>query len=195
MITATDNIFPSKEYQKKFLDHIDNITLDEKNREAFLEQAKITHEQRYSEKDRRSKIMWINDKQVRYDVCDWVYQQNSLKMGLDLYPFQCEIQYAEYHADEEGHFEWHRDQNPFLTFGEQQDGTAYRKLSASMHLNDYGVDYEGGKFEFREIEIDDQYYKRGSFILFPSALEHRVPPVTKGVRRSLVFFFHGPRFR
>lgn len=194
MIVTTNNIFPNQEHLEKFLNHIDSITLDEKNREQYLEQAKVKEDAQYSSKDRRSQIMWLNDKQIRYDVCDWVMQQNSISLGFDLYPFQCEIQYAEYAADEKGHFDWHADQNPFLTFKDQSN-IGYRKYSATMHLNDYGVDYEGGKFQFREIKIDDRYYKRGSFILFPSPLEHRVPPVTKGVRRSLVFFFHGPRFR
>jgi len=193
MIHATTNIFPNEQQQEDFLNYIDAITLDEDNRKANLEQAKMLSKG-YSPSDRRSKVMWIDNKQIRYDVCDYIMKQNVMSLGLDLYPFQCEIQYAEYNADEEGHFDWHSDQDPFLTL-KQQGEKPTRKYSATMHLNDYGEDYEGGKFEIFEKEIPDTYYKRGSFILFPSPMLHRVPPVTKGIRRSLVFFLFGPRFK
>ena len=35
----------------------------------------------------------------------------------------------------------------------------------------------------------------GSFIVFPSFIQHRVLPVTKGTRRSLVGWASGPKFR
>ena len=192
MIHATTNIFGNEQQNEDFLNYIDAITLDVENRKNKLEQAKILSKG-YSPSDRRSKIMWIEDKQIRYDVCDYIMKQNVMSLALDLYPFQCEIQYAEYSADEEGHFDWHTDQDPFLTLDQQTKPC--RKYSATMHLNDYGKDYEGGKFEVFDKKIPDEYYKRGSLILFPSPLLHRVPPVTKGVRRSLVFFLFGPRFR
>ena len=37
--------------------------------------------------------------------------------------------------------------------------------------------------------------KKGSILIFPSFVEHRVTPVTKGVRKSLVGWYEGPKFR
>ena len=34
----------------------------------------------------------------------------------------------------------------------------------------------------------------GSVIVFPSSMEHRVAPVTKGIRYSVVCWFLGPPF-
>ena len=61
-------------------------------------------------------------------------------------------------------------------------------------------DYEGGEFEVvrcrkGEVEVDTMDKSMGTVILFPSVLEHRVLPVTRGVRYSLVAWFSGPAFR
>ena len=57
-------------------------------------------------------------------------------------------------------------------------------------LND---DYEGGEFEFflDDIQIKNEI---GTVIVFPSYFLHRVNPVTKGTRYSLVAWFRGPKF-
>ncbi len=36
---------------------------------------------------------------------------------------------------------------------------------------------------------------KGRMIFFPSFLIHRVAPVTQGIRRSLVIWVTGPKFR
>ena len=61
--------------------------------------------------------------------------------------------------------------------------------------------YEGGEFQFaiynkEKCEIHTpEFNKTGSVIVFPSDMEHRVTPVTKGTRYSLVIWFLGPPFR
>ena len=65
-------------------------------------------------------------------------------------------------------------------------------------LND---NYEGGEFQFvicnqEKCEIHvPEFNKIGSIIVFPSDMEHRVAPVTSGVRYSLVVWFLGPPFK
>ena len=71
-----------------------------------------------------------------------------------------------------------------------------RKLSMSVILND---DFEGGAFEFasygkEECTITPIKGGTGTVIVFPSWMEHRVAPVTKGIRYSLVSWFVGPPF-
>ena len=75
-----------------------------------------------------------------------------------------------------------------------------RKLSVTCQLTD-GSEYKGGELEFDFRNYDPQMrdetkhlrkateiLPRGSVIVFPSFLWHRVKPVTKGVRYSLVLW-------
>jgi PKHD-type hydroxylase len=66
-----------------------------------------------------------------------------------------------------------------------------------MFLNDPS-EYKGGKFQFNEgtekAALDVPQVK-GRMILFPSFMIHRVTPVTKGIRKSLVAWVLGPKFR
>lgn len=69
----------------------------------------------------------------------------------------------------------------------------YRKLSIVITITDPN-DYEEGYFEFDNGSRPDTR-ARGSIIVFPSFVRHRVVPVTKGTRYSLVNWFHGAQFR
>mgnify|MGYP003641320843 FL=1 len=60
----------------------------------------------------------------------------------------------------------------------------------SLILND---DYEGGEFE--TWSSGKKKFKKGSMIFFPSWVLHKVNPVTKGTRYSLVVWFLGAPFR
>ena len=71
-----------------------------------------------------------------------------------------------------------------------------RKLSMSVILND---NFEGGAFQFASYAkegcaITPIEASGGSVIIFPSSIEHRVAPVTKGTRYSVVTWFVGPPF-
>ena len=59
--------------------------------------------------------------------------------------------------------------------------------------------FQGGAFEFasyrkEQCNITPLEAEAGSIIVFPSSMEHRVAPVTKGIRYSLVCRFVGPPF-
>ena len=70
-----------------------------------------------------------------------------------------------------------------------------RKLSVTVQLSDPS-EYEGGGFEFLECpNPDESSRKKGTVLVFPSYLKHRVLPVTKGTRKSLVAWFEGPRWK
>ena len=72
-----------------------------------------------------------------------------------------------------------------------------RKMSMTVLLND---DYEGGEFQFAVCEkgrfevIPVEEKSTGTIIVFPSTMEHRVTPVTKGTRYSLASWYLGPPF-
>ena len=65
-----------------------------------------------------------------------------------------------------------------------------------VHHHHDPSEYEGGDFELdRQYPQPEGFRTKGSVFLFPSFLPHRVTPVTKGVRRSLVSWIEGPKFR
>jgi len=96
-------------------------------------------------------------------------------------------QIGRYKSDNEGHYDWHID-----SFAPENG--AQRKLSVSILLND-SSEFEGGELQFKGIEDRKILVKRGSIVVFPSFIEHRVAPVTKGVRYSAVTWSSGPAFR
>jgi PKHD-type hydroxylase len=64
-----------------------------------------------------------------------------------------------------------------------------------MLLNTPEVDFEGGDFStFMSKEINVPL-KRGEILIFPSFIVHRVKPVTRGIRKSLVIWVTGPGFK
>ena len=66
-----------------------------------------------------------------------------------------------------------------------------RKLSLTVQLSDEN-DYEGGDLIFYYGSDKDKAPRgKGSVIVFDSRLYHEVTPVTKGVRYSLVKWYHG----
>lgn len=93
-------------------------------------------------------------------------------------------QYVEYHVGR-GEFGWHNDYSHGLA-------DAPRKLTIILQLSDPS-DYQGGLLQIMNNEVETAPVERGSIIVLPSILTHRVTPVTCGVRRALVCWIAGPR--
>jgi PKHD-type hydroxylase len=96
------------------------------------------------------------------------------------------IQFAKYGAGQ--HYNWHVDNFPL------HGGDTDRKVTVVVLLNDPS-EFEGGEFHIRLYQEYVAPLVKGSVIAFPSILEHRVTPVTKGVRMSATMWLYGPRFR
>ena len=101
------------------------------------------------------------------------------------------IQFGEYKRG--GHYGWHTDSS-------LNTAVPFRKLSITVNLSD-PKDYEGGNFEIQnpagqELKMPlGQLRKRGTVIIFPSFLKHRVTEVKRGARYSLVQWYNGPEFK
>ena len=65
----------------------------------------------------------------------------------------------------------------------------YRKLSTTLLLNDPS-EFDGGTLEFHhhkdKLTVCEELDMQGSLVVFPSFVYHKVNPVTRGVRYSLV---------
>ncbi len=88
-------------------------------------------------------------------------------------------------AHRRDHYGWHMDVGP--------DGdTATRKISVTVQLSDPDT-YEGGNLELMPGDVAIMRRVQGGAVLFPSFLLHRVTPMEKGTRYSLVAWFVGTR--
>jgi PKHD-type hydroxylase len=101
------------------------------------------------------------------------------------------LQYTVYDSADEQHYDWHQDIGPDHN---------HRKISFVLLLSDPAA-YEGGNFEIGQAGGGPRSHTvgplktKGSALAFPSFLSHRVSPVTKGVRRSLVGWIAGPKLK
>ena len=92
------------------------------------------------------------------------------------------------HYLEGGFYDWHMDND---VSGKLQPPV--RKISMTLLLSDPST-FEGGELEFMS-DGKKAKLKQGQAIFFASWLQHRVKPVTKGERKSLVMWFGGPSFK
>ena len=142
----------------------------------------------------------------------WHYVMRANRENF-LYDLRCidgeSMQYTRY---EEGQFYgWHNDAglatqyNP-VAVGNRMEGLAQdfvnenlelvRKLSFALQLSDPD-EYEGGNVQLLD-ETGKSYIaprQKGCMMLFDSRTQHRVLKVTKGVRKSLVGWCVGPRWK
>ncbi|MDP9387413.1 MAG: 2OG-Fe(II) oxygenase [Actinomycetota bacterium] len=92
---------------------------------------------------------------------------------------------------------WHTDWNPFESWRhvEGLDGAVCRKLSVIVQLSDPD-DYDGGRVVFGYGQRPSPAPReRGTVLVFPATLAHKVTPVTRGRRYSVTGFAYGPPLR
>ena len=165
-----------------------NRVLPLKRNEGIVSERRITD------------ICWTSE-QWLYDLI-WPYMLEANKVSgwnLDIHAAE-DMQLGRYRKG--GFYNWHRDgsSDSLSAYDKPENSFMHgkvRKLTLSLILND---DFEGGEFEFccydrGECKITPIELKRGDMIFFTSGMEHRVTPVTKGVRYSLVSWFVGPPIR
>ena len=150
---------------------------------------------------RKSKVSWFS--KVEHPKLHHLFNTLNVvieKINDDYYNYDLNgystIQYTTYNGDEQGQYGYHIDMHTGsdmeelqLKYGES------RKLSISLILSD-SQSYEGGQFTMKvdesEFEVEQ---KRGRILFFPSFILHKVHPVTRGFRKSIVAWVEGPKFR
>ena len=96
------------------------------------------------------------------------------------------VQHAQYGPEQ--HYDWHVD--TFHLTGAPND----RKVTVVCLLSDPS-EFEAGELQLRLYSEYTAPLVKGSVIAFPSILEHRVTPVTAGLRATATMWLSGPRFR
>jgi len=175
-----ENALNERECQN-FLDFANN-KWEDANISSFSDGANTT---KLFHKIRKSKVVWCNEIKLLKLAKHYADRANLItnwRFQLDMLE---PMQITQYEKD--GHYDFHSDGNGFS----RTINNKTRKLSMSIILND---DYEGGEFEFLGHKEPIKPIK-GTVIVFPSYMVHRVKPVTKGIRYSVVAWFCGEPFR
>ena len=143
----------------------------------------------YDTKTRTSHISWIPFKKMTemYKQLELVMKQvNGNHFGFDGMCINEQAQYTEY--PEGGFYDWHVDND--VNFNHEQP---VRKISMTCLLSPES-EFEGGDLELMK-EGKVAKIKQGQAIFFSSFIRHRVTPVIRGNRKSLVMWFGGPPFK
>lgn len=112
----------------------------------------------------------INARTNKFDI-DSIKEMNMLKYGVG------------------GKYDWHQD----VIYKHPKE----RKFTFIIQLSDSN-EYEGGDLEFYENNLGhnpDECREKGSMIVFSSFLYHRITPLTKGNRYSIVGWVFGPPWK
>ena len=140
-------------------------------------------------KTRTSHISWIPFKKLpeMYKKIEQIMlQTNGNHFGFEGMRLTEPAQYTEY--PEGGFYDWHIDSDVNC-----QHEPPVRKISMTCLLSKDN-DFEGGGLELMS-EGKIARPKQGHAIFFASFIRHRVVPITKGNRKSLVMWFGGPSFK
>ena len=157
------------------------------------EQAKVGGGQKdgiYDTKKRVTTIGWIPFKEMpeMYQTIEsTMLRTNANHFGFDGMKLTEPGQFTEYPKG--GFYDWHMDSDTSFV-----SEPTVRKISMTCLLSDPS-EFKGGELEFMDKGKRPNNLKQGQAIFFASFLRHRVAPVKKGIRRSLVMWFGGPPFK
>ena len=140
---------------------------------------------------RDSSVVWLREQWLFDLVFSYMHSANQNSgWNIDISGAE-DMQLTKYRK--KGFYGYHKDGGGFEVYnnpGNEFLHNKTRKLSMTALLNDT---FEGGEFEF--YNIPPLKMNKGDIVFFPSFEFHRVLPVTKGVRHSLVTWFVGPKYK
>jgi len=158
-------------------------------------------------KKRNSNVVWLSDRWIYEEIQPYIHAANQNAGWKFNWDWSESCQFTKYKKGQ--YYGWHIDswKRPY----ERKDTNdpshgKIRKLSVTVSLSDPNT-YKGGELEFdfrnkdnstdgvSNIERCKEIKTKGSIVVFPSHLWHRVTPVTKGIRYSLVIWNLGEPFK
>ena len=156
-------------------------------------------------KKRHSNIVWLNDKWIYKEIHPYIHLANKNAGWNFEWDWSESCQFTKYNKGQ--FYDWHCDSWDRPYFRQEKNDPSngkIRKLSVTVSLSD-PKDYKGGEleFDFRNIDPDKkrkiikckEILPKGSLVVFPSFVWHRVCPVKSGERNSLVIWNLGWPFR
>ena len=147
-------------------------------------------------KKRDSNVVWISDRWVYKEIQPYVHQANANAGWIFDWDYSESCQFTKYKKGQ--YYDWHCDSwdQPYNVPNTPSYGKI-RKLSVTVTLSD-PKNYKGGELEFdfrnKDVGKKNNIHKcteilpKGSLVVFPSFVWHRVCPVKSGERNSLVIW-------
>jgi PKHD-type hydroxylase len=153
------------------------------------------------QKVRNSNIVWLREPWLYNQIMPFVHEANRHAGWNFDFDFSEDCQFTIYNKDQ--FYDWHVDSYVQKDVYATQEKV--RKLSVTLSLSP-SSSYKGGELEFifpKENILDKksksvvckEIKEQGSLVVFPSYIHHRVKPITKGKRYSLVVWNKGYPFR
>jgi len=180
-------------------------------RDKVLKNEKLTDEDvKNVQKTRNSNVVWMSEDWIYKEIHPFLVEANKNAGWNYDWDWSEACQFTKYGVGQ--YYGWHCDSWQ-TSYGDEEPNPQLqgkvRKLSMTISLSDPS-EYEGGnlEFDFRNYSKPDDEKDRlsrrkecieirpkGSIVIFPSYVFHRVTPVTKGTRYSLVCWSVGNPFR
>jgi PKHD-type hydroxylase len=177
---------------------------DEFARIGFLKDKNLSKDQiKEIKKKRDSNVTWMNDPWIYREILPYVHAANKNAGWNFNFDFSESCQFTKYSQGQ--YYGWHCDSwiEPYKDENINLNNKI-RKLSVTCSLSDYS-EYTGGELEFnfndpekkkkQNIKKCVEILPKGSICVFPSFVWHRVCPVKKGTRYSLVIWNIGESFK
>ena len=177
---------------------IGGLTKDNRN----LSKEPLTDKEMKDLKDKRdSNVIWMDYRWIYKELHPYTHTANKNAGWNFEWDFSEHCQFTKYKKGQ--YYGWHCDSwdKPYT-----KEGPTYgkiRKLSMTLSLSNPS-EYKGGELEFdfrnvnpkeSNIRVCKEILPKGSLVVFPSFVWHRVKEVTKGTRHSLVMWNLGKPFK
>lgn len=179
-------------YWDDFLTNEEIMFLSYRQEWKLIEEAKIG-ENELNNEIRKTDVAWLPLSIETQDIWDKltrvVSEVNRRFFHFDLTGCWEPMQLGLYSANNNSHYDWHTDASAL-------DRGVPRKLTMALSLSD-PMDYEGGELQIKTDSDNPIVLEniKGRAWFFPSYTLHRVTPVTRGLRKSIVLWIGGPQFR
>jgi len=193
----------------KFCDEVIKYALSKEEtmaRTGGFGDKELTQEQVLNmQRKRKSDLVWLNDTWIYKEIHPYVNKANK-NAGWNFDWLRSEsCQFTKYKHNQ--YYDWHCDSwdKPYEKEGPEKG--MIRKLSVTCQLTD-SSEYSGGELQFdtrsydphmrdedKHVITSKEILPKGSIVVFPSFVWHRVQPVTRGTRYSLVIWNLGYPFK
>ena len=158
------------------------------------------------QRKRKSDLVWFNDTWIYKELHPYVHEANRRAGWNFEWNWSESCQFTKYKEGQ--YYDWHCDSwDKTYDAPNTPSHGKIRKISMTCQLTD-GSEYSGGELEFDFRQYDPpqrdeskhlrkatEILPKGSIVVFPSFLWHRVKPITKGTRYSLVVWHLGYPFK
>jgi len=195
---------------EKFCDEVIKYANSKKEETAFIGGNNPEKNKNFSKEDlkdlkkvRDSNVVWLEDRWIYDEIQPYVNLANQNAGWNFNWDWSESCQFTKYKLNQ--FYDWHCDsfEHPYNKPENLNIHGKIRKLSVTCSLSD-PKDYKGGELEFDFRNKEDgtpnivqctEILKKGSIVVFPSFVWHKVKPVTEGTRYSLVIWNIGYPFK